>query len=168
MQSTKGLGRPMPLGLGASTGGARFARTGGFIAAAVGLSLAAGLTAASADSGLKVGVSGIIDRGEVRSVLEVTDVRAANGRVTATLVSRSSMQIRDIQLAVRHAFLWNDERNPGTDNPGRTEYFLVLGEIEPNGSLTFEYQADPPLPQRTDGSFQTSIEIAAFTQVGAE
>jgi len=110
----------------------------------------------------------IIGQTDVRSVLEVTNLQASDARVTATLVSRSSMRIKDIQLVVRHAFLWKDERNPGKDNPGRTEYYLVLGEVEPNGSIAFEYQPDPPLPQRTDGSFQTSIEIAGFTEFGAE
>lgn len=123
---------------------------------------------ARAQGGLSVGAEGIITERDVRSVLEVSDVRATDRSVTATLVSRSSMRIQDIQLVVRHSFLWNDERNPGTDNPGRTEYYRVLGEIEPHGTLTFEYQPDPPLPQRADGSFQTSIEIAAFTEVGAE
>lgn len=141
--------------------------------AAVALGLAAllgGSTAglAAADDGLAVGAKGIIGQSDVNSVLDVRSVDATDARVKATLVNNSDNRIKDVQLVIRHSFLWKDERNPGTDNPGRTEYYLVLGEVEPHGQLAFEYRPDPPLPQRDDGTFKTSIEIAGFTEVGAD
>ena len=134
--------------------------------AAMLLALPAGAWAT--DQGLAVGAEGIVAASEARAVLEVTNVRVEGERITATLVNSSSSLVKDIQLVIRHAFLWNDERNPGTDNPGRTEYYLVLGEVEPNGTLAFEYRPDPPLPNRDDGTFKTSIEVAGFTEVGAD
>lgn len=101
-------------------------------------------------------------------IIDVTDVQGSGNRVTATLVNNSGNRIRDIQLVIRHTFLWKNERAPGKDNPGRSEYFLVLGELAPNGKLAVEYQADPALPERTDGTFETSIEVAGFTEEGAE
>lgn len=153
------------------SGGTRTARGdlhAGSVAVLTATSLCLAAAPAVAQSGLAVGPDGLISQSDVRSVVDVTDVRSTDSRVTATLVNRSASRITDVQIVVRHAFLWNDERRPGTDNPGRTEYYRVLGDIEPHGSLAFEYQPDPPLPQRSDGTFRTSIEIAAFTEVGAE
>lgn len=132
-----------------------------------GLVLAPAVRAAAAD-GLAVGAEGIIGQTDVGTVLEIRDIDSTDARVRATLVNNSGSRIKDIQVVVRHAFLWKDERNPGRDNPGRTEFFLVLGEVEPHGRLAFEYRPEPPLPQRADGTFKTSIEIAGFTEVGAE
>jgi len=117
---------------------------------------------------LAVGVEGIIGQGQVGEVLVVENVQVVDARVTATLVNNSPNRIDDIQLVIRHTFLWNDERSPGKDNPGRTEYYLVLGQVDPHGRLAFEYRPDPPLQQRADGTFKTSIEIAGFTEVGVE
>lgn len=140
------------------------------IVIAVGLAVGAALPVgrALAEGSLAVGAEGIVGQPDVGTVLEIRDLASSGSRVRATLVNHSGNRIKDIQLAVRHAFLWNDERNPGSDNPGRTEFFLVLGEIEPHGRLAVEYQPDPPLPQRADGTFRTSIEIAGFTEVGAD
>ena len=151
--------------------GRRVQRVGVRLASAVAFGLVGlGLTSAAgaADQGLAVGVEGIIGQGQVGDVLHITDVHATDARVKATLVNNSDSRIKDIQLVIRHTFLWNDERNPGSDNPGRTEFYLVLGEIAPHGQLAFEYRPDPPLPQRADGTFKTSIEIAGFTEVGAD
>lgn len=119
---------------------------------------------AAAAGGNKVILSGGAEHG----VIDVTEVQGNGNQVSATLVNNTGNLIRDIQLVIRHTFLWKDERSPGKDNPGRSEYFLVLGELAPHGKLAFEYQADPPLPTRDDGTFETSIEVAGFTEVGAE
>lgn len=132
------------------------------------LLLSPAVQAQDAGSAPVEGNKAILTGGAERGVIDVTDVSGNGNRVTATLVNNSSNRIRDIQLVIRHTFLWANERSPGNDNPGRSEYFLVLGELAPNGKLAFEYQADPPLPERSDGTFETNIEVAGFTEEGAE
>ena len=103
---------------------------------------------------------------EAAAVIGVSDLAAQNGVVSAVLVNRSRRLVKDVKLLVRHAWLWNNERHPGTDNPGRAEYYVARGQIPVGGSLPFTYHPQPPLPRRSDGRFTTTVEVVGFTEVG--
>jgi hypothetical protein len=90
----------------------------------------------------------------------------ADGSVTGTVVNSSGVVIRDVELLVRHAWSWNDERHPGVDNPGRARRVRLTGEIPAKGSMAFSYTPNPPLPKRTDGSFETTVAVQSFTEIG--
>jgi hypothetical protein len=92
------------------------------------------------------------------------DVRG--GVVSGVLVNNSRRLLRDVRLLVRHTWLWKDERAPRRDNPGRSEYYTVAGDLPAGGTLPFRYQPAPPLPARADGHFETSVEVVGFTEVG--
>lgn len=103
---------------------------------------------------------------DIATLLTVRDVRVEGDVVRATLVNHVPRRLADVRLLIRHAWLWNDERRPGRDNPGRTQLYTVPEEIPAGGTYTLEYRITPPLPRRTDGRFVTTVEVLGFTEVG--
>ncbi len=89
-----------------------------------------------------------------------------DGSVTGTIVNGTGRVIRNVELLVTHTWAWRNEMHPGEDNPGRATPFRVTGEIPAKGSLPFSYTPDPPLLKRTDGTFQTTVAVQGFTEVG--
>ncbi len=102
---------------------------------------------------------------DVNRMLSVKDVHTVDSKVTGKLVNHSSSTLRDVQLVIQHAWLWKNERHPGKDSPGRSEYYLVLNDIPPSGTVDFEYHADPPLAKRSDGHYETKVSVSSFTEV---
>jgi hypothetical protein len=100
-----------------------------------------------------------------RDVL-VEDVRASPHSVHGRVRNLEDGELRDIRLLITHTFLWDDEMHPGENNPGRTDIFTIPGPIAPRGGLTFEEKLVPPLPARSDGYYQTSVQVLGFTRVG--
>ena len=110
----------------------------------------------------------IIVSGEDASrLVTVTEVQVQNGKVSGVLVNNSHHPIRDVALVIDHVWLWSDERHPGEDSPGRTAYYTAHHEIPANASAPFTYEPVPPLPQRTDGHFETSVAVVGLVEVGA-
>ena len=105
------------------------------------------------------------DRAEAQGVV-VRDLTVNDLTVTGVVVNRTQHLIRDVRLLVRHTWLWENERHPGTANPGRSEYYKLNGEIPPGGSVSFRYELPAPLPVRADGFFVHSAEVATFTEIG--
>ncbi|HVO23695.1 MAG TPA: hypothetical protein VMW56_08710 [Candidatus Margulisiibacteriota bacterium] len=103
---------------------------------------------------------------EAGQVVAVTDLNVESGIVSASLVNRSPHEVRDVRLLIRHAWVWRDERHPGKDTPGTAEYYIVHNTIPPGQSLRITQTPSPPLPQRSDGHFETSVEVAGFEEVG--
>ena len=102
---------------------------------------------------------------EAAQVVLVQDVRTDAGAVSGTIANNSSRPVRDVQLLVRQSWLWNDERHPGSDPPGRTLTYVVNEPVAAHATRTFRYEL-PPLPQRDDGHFDTRVVVGGFTEVG--
>ncbi len=98
--------------------------------------------------------------------VEVQSLRVKGDIVQGVLANKSSKNLRDVRLVIRHAWLWKNERNPGTNNPGRAEFFAFPGEITGGGSAPFQYRLKAPPPPRGDGKFITSAEVMSYTLVG--
>jgi hypothetical protein len=107
----------------------------------------------------------VLTKQEASRVLVLSNVSAQDGVVSGELRNNSSNIVRDVQLLIRYEWLWKDEFHPGKDDPGRSDYYNVPGEIPPGGTTRFQYTPNPPLPKRTDGSFQVSVSVAGFTEV---
>ena len=105
---------------------------------------------------------------KLETIVEVRDVRVKYDEVSGVLVNLSSNAVRKVQIKIDRSWLWKDERHPGadTDNPGRSVVYTVPGEIPPGGRLSFSYRPDSALPQRSDGSFETSVSVVGLEQVG--
>ena len=108
------------------------------------------------------------DRKDLQRVVEVRDVRAEPDRVSGVLVNLSSKPVRGVRLRIDRSWLWADEKHAGgaEESPGRTAVYTVPGEIPPGGQSPFTYRSDTPLPQRTDGRFETSVSVVGLEQVG--
>jgi hypothetical protein len=96
----------------------------------------------------------------------VRDVTTRDGVVSGVLLNRSLGRVRDVRLLIRHTWLWEDELHPGDDSPSRAGYDTVSDEIAPGGQVQFTYRPVPPLPERDDGRFETSVEVVGYTQIG--
>ena len=103
---------------------------------------------------------------EAPGEVEVTGVSIArDGAVAGTVVNRSDAALRDVRLVIHHGWLWTNEFQPGGNNPARTSYYVVPGEISAHGSVPFRYRPSPPLPRRRDGRFVTTVHVDRFTSV---
>jgi len=107
----------------------------------------------------------VLTKQEASRVLVLSNVSAQEGVVSGEIRNNSSNTVRDVQLLIRYEWLWKNEFHPGKDDPGRSVYYDVAGEIPPGGTARFQYTPNPPLPKRTDGSFQISVSVAGFTEV---
>jgi hypothetical protein len=96
----------------------------------------------------------------------VRNVIVTDGVVSGDLANTSHHLVRDVRLLVRHTWVWANERSPGEDSPGRSAYTTVHEDISPGGSLPFTVRPNPPLPVRSDGRFETSVEVVGVTEIG--
>ena len=96
----------------------------------------------------------------------VGDVQMRNGAISGMVINKSGDTLRDVKLVIDHAWLWKNERHPGTNDPSRTDFYTVQQPIPPHGTVVFEYQPRP-LPNRTDGRFDTTVKVMDFTEVGS-
>ena len=97
----------------------------------------------------------------------VDDVQMRNGAISGMVINKSGDTLRDVKLVIDHAWLWKNERHPGTNDPSRTDFYTVPQLIPPQGTVAFEYQPRP-LPNRTDGRFDTTVKVMDFTEVGSQ
>jgi hypothetical protein len=107
----------------------------------------------------------VVSPDEMSRTVAVRDVRRDGDAVSGTIVNNSGKPVRDVQLLIKYNWFWNDERRPGTDSPGRAVYQTVPGEIAPGQSRQFTYRPDEPLPHRSDGRFEPSVQVAGVVEV---
>jgi hypothetical protein len=63
------------------------------------------------------------ERAEIAAVLAIEKLSVQEGVVSGEIYNRSSHTIRDVQLFIRHTWLWDKEFKPGKDDPGTSIYF---------------------------------------------
>lgn len=102
---------------------------------------------------------------DVAQAVVVRDLKVEGAVVSGRLVNRSSHDVRDVQLSIRHIWQWKDEFHPKEDDLSTTVFYTVEREIAPGGSVPFTYQPSEPLPSRPDGYFETQVSVAGFTEV---
>ena len=108
----------------------------------------------------------IVSDQQVSSTVTVSGVQVSDGVVSGVVANRSPRLVRNVELLIRYAWLWHDERHPGDDSPGRADYYKIRADIPPGQTAAFTYRPQPPLPHRTDGRFQPSVQVTGFTEVG--
>jgi hypothetical protein len=106
----------------------------------------------------------IIPRQQAAQDVLVRDVRVENGAVSGVVVNNTGHEIQNVKLLVRYDWLWANEFSPGQDSPGRAIVHTVEEDIPPGGQVPFTYHPESPLPQRSDGRFQTSVVVIGYTQ----
>jgi len=131
---------------------------GWLIVVALGVAVCGGWGVAPADEA-------VMSRGELAKKVLIRDVTVGDdGAVSGTLMNTSGHRLTEVRLLVRHDWLWRDEYHPGADSPGTAGYYVVPQEIPPGGSVSFTYRPDPSLPRRSDGTFQTTVEVEGLLQ----
>jgi len=100
-----------------------------------------------------------------RAPIDVRVHTSHDGTVGGTLINKSPNPVADVLVMVNHEWLWSNEFKPGSDSPGRTEYFRVTEPIPPGGSVNFTHRPTVALPYRNDGRFETSLEVVAFDEI---
>ena len=101
----------------------------------------------------------------VGSEVIAQNVSLKEDAVSGTVVNRSSRALSEVRLQISYVWMWNDEYHPGSDAPGRTEYYTLSAQIPPGGSAPFTYRPSAPLPARTDGRFIPSVSVVGVTEV---
>ena len=101
----------------------------------------------------------------IRGVLTVEKVSVSDGRLSGEVRSRGPYVVRDAQLLIRYIWLWDDERNPGKNDPSTSTYYTLPSEIRPGGSEPFTFFPSPAPAQVTGGRYQVSVTVAGFTEV---
>ena len=107
----------------------------------------------------------IVSSSEAAQTIAINGLTVREGSVSGTIVNKSSATVRGVKLLLVQTWMWNNERHPGTDSPGRTLPFTFAADVAPNASAPFTFQT-PPLPQRSDGRFVTTMDVTGFTEVG--
>ena len=107
----------------------------------------------------------IADEGPSRVVV-VRDVASRHGLVSGVLVNHSPKLLRDVRLLFHHNWLWKNEMRPGDESPGRVDYYTVRSELPPGETVEFSYRPEPPLPDRDDGHFETTVDVVGWTEIG--
>jgi hypothetical protein len=109
----------------------------------------------------------VVATGELARYVAVRDVNETDGAVSGVVQNTSDRPLRNIELRVEHRWLWANEFRPGEDTMSRSSTVIVPGELPPGGSARFSYRPDPPLPVRSDGRFQTVVEVKGLTRMEA-
>jgi hypothetical protein len=138
-------------------------RTAAILPVLLGAALLLPGTASSA--GLVVSSAEIVPNESLSRSVAVRDVTVRGGDVSGVVVNTSQTTVRDVELLIRHQWLWDNEFRPGTDDPSRASYVTLPLQLAPGEQAEFTYQARSPLPDRPDGRFQTSVAVAGFVEV---
>jgi hypothetical protein len=109
--------------------------------------------------------AGVVTSSDAAQTIVINDLTVNDDSVSGTIVNKSSATVRGVELLLRQVWQWQDEFHPGTDSPGRTLPLTLGGDIAPNGSAPFTFQI-PPLVQRSDGRFVTTMDVTRFSEVG--
>ena len=106
----------------------------------------------------------LVSPDDISRALVVRNLQVSADSVSGVLINKTLMPLAEVRLLVRHTFLWRKERAPQTreENPGRAVYFDVPGTVPAAGVVAFTYKPDPPLPDRADGRFETTVEVVGF------
>ena len=110
----------------------------------------------------------LVSNDEISRSVVIRQVKETDGTVSGVLINKTLMPLTEVRLLIRHTFFWKKERSPSdeSENPARAVFFDVPGTIPPAGVVAFTYKPDPPLPERKDGRFKTSIEVVGFAESG--
>ena len=108
----------------------------------------------------------IVSEERASTDVDVRILSIREGVVSALITNHSRRPLRDVRVLVRHQWIWRDERTHSGDDPGRVAYRTVHEQIPPEVSVAFTYEPTPPLPSRSDGHFETSVEVVGYSEVG--
>lgn len=105
---------------------------------------------------------------EAAKILTLENLSVTDGKVTGDAVNRSPNTLRDVQILIRHIWLWDRETKPGTNDPSTSTYYSLGKDIPRSGRVPFTYAPATPLAKMPGGHFETTVTVAAYTEVIAQ
>jgi hypothetical protein len=96
-------------------------------------------------------------REEAARILEIENATVTDSAVSGDVVNRSRNTVRDVQLLIRHIWLWDD--------PSTSAYYKLEKDIPPGSRVPFTYQPAIPLPKMAGGHFVTTVAIGGFAEL---
>ena len=105
------------------------------------------------------------DREQSSRIVSVENVSVTDGSVSGEVVNRSRNTVRDLQLLIRYIWLWDNETKPDKDDPSRSFYYSLPGEISLGGRTSFTFKPSQPVTNVSGGHFETSASVAGFSEV---
>lgn len=104
-------------------------------------------------------------REEAARIFEIENATITDSAVSGDVVNRSRNTVRDVQLLIRHIWLWDRETKPGTNNSSTSAYYKLEKDIPPGSRVPFTYQPAIPLPKMAGGHFVTTVAIGGFAEL---
>jgi hypothetical protein len=86
-------------------------------------------------------------REEAAKILEIENATVTDSAVSGDVVNRSRNTVRDVELLIRHIWLWDRETKPGTNDPSTSAYYKLEKDIPSGSRVPFSYQPAIPLPK---------------------
>ena len=102
---------------------------------------------------------------EIQRIVTIENLSVQDGAVSGQVHNLSSRTVRDVQLFIRHTWLWDNEFHPGKMDPGASTFQTLQQEIPPGGTARFSFTPSPPLAKASGGHFVTTVSVAGFTEV---
>lgn len=104
-------------------------------------------------------------REDAGRVATVQNLAVKEGAVSGEIMNTSSRTLRDVQLLIRHTWLWNNEMKPGEDSASDAVFYTVEGDIPAGGSKPFSYRSSTPSASRSDGRYETTVSVAGYSEI---
>jgi hypothetical protein len=112
-----------------------------------------------------IGAQNVLTGQQASRVLSFENLDMNASKISEVITNKTPHTIRDVQLLIQYHWLWQNERNPGHDSPGRSAIIKLDETFAPGQSHRFSFTPQPPLPSRNDGRFMPEVDVAAFTTV---
>ncbi|HKY06809.1 MAG TPA: hypothetical protein VJQ55_01140 [Candidatus Binatia bacterium] len=112
-----------------------------------------------------VSAQSVLSEQQASQVLSLEILEVTPARISGVIKNNMPHMVRDIKLLIQYHWLWENERNPGANPPGRAVTVELDGQLRPGESLPFDYTPSTALPDRNGGRFMTEVDIAGFTTV---
>lgn len=106
-----------------------------------------------------------VTRDQAAAMVDIQNLRIEADGIAGEIVNLSPHPVRDIQLLIRHAWTWQNEFRPGTDDPGTATVHTLESEVQPGDKAVFTHRFATPIAVRSGGAFETVVSVAGFTSI---
>jgi hypothetical protein len=112
-----------------------------------------------------VSAATVLTSEEASKVIRFENLNITPSKVSGVIANKSPHTVKDVEILIQYHWLWENERNPGPESPGRAALIKLDRVLEPGQSVPFSYTPLPALPSRSDGRFMPEVDIAGFALI---
>lgn len=107
----------------------------------------------------------VLSESQASKVLKFENLNVTPNRISGVIANASPHTVKDVQLLIQYHWLWNNERHPGQNPPGKAVTVNLDKELKPGDTMPFSYTPSPALPERNDGRFMPELDVGGFTML---